>query len=435
MKMIAFGVGCVFALTVRAAAGDVDVRQDPVVRAVDKTLPMVVNISTDIVVRYRDPWADMMEEFFGREIPGGPRERQLERHSLGSGVIIDSAGYVLTNAHVVARATRIHVVLSDQSHVEGKLVATDSRNDLALVKIESPKSLPFIELVGEKDIALGETVIAIGNPFGLGHSVSQGILSARNRKMRMPTGATFDDILQTDAAVNPGNSGGPLIDINGKLLGIITAIQSPTRANVGIGFAIPAWRVTDWLEPESRKVWFGASVLQNAEGIFVSKIEPNGPAAQAGLRRGDRITKVGDTAINAAVKLYIALLEKKNGDTVKVTVDREGKAQTLSVALASTPTADANKMAWEKLGLRFAEANGNLAISEVEAESPAGKAKLQNELILVRIAGEQARSLDELADVLAKTKSGDRLAVALAKISRRGGFISQSIGEITLTVR
>ncbi len=407
------------------AAADVDIRQEPAVQAVAKALPTVVNISTDTVVRYRDPWSDWFEEFWGHE---------RETHSLGSGVIVDGAGYVITNAHVVARAKKIHVRLANGTQYEGQLLRSDARDDLALLKIRAARALPHIELAGEKDIFLAETVIAVGNPFGLGSTVTKGILSAKNRKLVTGAGAKFDDILQTDAAVNPGNSGGPLIDLNGKLIGITTAIKSPTGSNIGIGFAIPAWRVAAMLTG----LWLEAHVHETREGLVVSNVETDRPEARVGLAQGDRIIGVDGMTVSGATELYGHLFEKKEGDSVKLEVLRDGNHKWFEVRLAKVPQLlkpDGAKLAWQKLGLKLTETGGSLVLSEVDQNGPAAQAGIRGGLMLLGCGGQGVRTLDEVGAVLIQTQSGDRVELAVGRVSRQGLFVSQEVTQVHVSVR
>ena len=218
-----------------------DAANDPVVLAVQKVLPAVVNISTERLVQrqFSDPFDELFRQFFGQT-----RRPDVEGvQSLGSGVIVDEDGWIMTNFHVVRRASKINVALADGAQYEARYVSGDEKNDLALLKIEAKKSLPFVEIASDKEPLLGETVIAVGNPFGLDHTVTKGIISAKNRKYNAGD-VTFEDILQTDAAINPGNSGGPLVNLRGQLVGINMAILSQAE---GIGFAIPAKRVASML--------------------------------------------------------------------------------------------------------------------------------------------------------------------------------------------
>lgn len=428
----------VFAVAVASAPAEVNIAQDPVVQAVQKALPSVVNISTDIVVRYRDPFAEFFEEFWGRE--SAPIQR--ETHSIGSGVIVDGSGLIMTNAHVVARATRIHVTLADGTPHQARLLISDPRNDLALLKIDPPQPLSSIELARAEELYLGETVIAVGNPFGLGHTVTKGILSAKDRKLVTEVGARFEDILQTDAAVNPGNSGGALIDLNAKLIGINTAIASPTRANVGIGFAIPSWRVeemlTQWLRPEVRRLWLGIGLQREGQKIIISAVEADSPAARAGLKPGDRIGAVDDGLVRTPLEFYRALLGKRPGDAVKLDLMRGGKRQEISLKLTEAPPPpkpDGGRLAWEKLGLRLREAQQTLVIEEVEPGGPASAANVPRGLILARVGGRPVQTLEELGAVLAGAQSGDALSLLVGRTTRRANFVSQVFNEVVLIVR
>src|SRR5258706_1719667 len=215
-----------------------DAARDPVVLAVQKVVPAVVNISTERLVEreFNDPFEELFQQFFRQ--PRRPQVRGVQ--SLGSGVIVDEAGWIITNWHVVQRATKINVILADGSHYDAQYVSGDDKNDLALLRIQPKKPLAAVEIASEGETMLGETVVAIGNPFGFDHTVTKGVISAKDRSWP-PENPQFEDVLQTDAAINPGNSGGPLINARGQLVGINMAILSQAQ---GIGFAIPARRVS-----------------------------------------------------------------------------------------------------------------------------------------------------------------------------------------------
>ncbi len=279
-------------------------------------------------------------EFFGDQLPDQFNSQQNE-NSLGSGVIVRPDGYILTNNHVVAQAEQIVVALNDGRRAEAKIIGTDPDTDLAVIKIELDKLpvLPF-KLSGNE---VGDVVLAIGNPFGVGQTVTQGIISATGRSDLGIN--TYEDFIQTDAAINPGNSGGALIDVAGNLIGVNTAIFSQTGGSLGIGFAIPAkvcQQVLNAILKDGRVVrgWLGISLVPPAQtdvlaprepGVVVAGVLGNGPAAKAGVKVGDRILKVNNEQITSTSHLinYVAL--QAPNSTIQLLVEREGKQQTLNV--------------------------------------------------------------------------------------------------------
>ena len=314
-----------------------DIRRTPVVRAVEQAMPSVVNIATEELVAIRDPFESMLREYFDpyhRQAPAGKRVNK----NLGSGVIIDEDGFVLTNAHVTRRASRIWVKLTDGRERECELVVSNPRSDVALLQIKPDGDETFhpIEFAENDDLLLGETVIALGNPFGLGGSVSRGILSSKNRRPPIE-GEQLDiaDWLQTDAAINPGNSGGPLVNLRGELIGVNVAIM-PTGQ--GIGFAIPVRQISNGLSealtPEGvRRMWFGARVSAGSPPIKVTKVEIESPAELAGLRVGDEILRVKGKTPRNFIHYSALLMRGKEIQDAALKIRREGKEMDLTVHL------------------------------------------------------------------------------------------------------
>ncbi|WP_034586912.1 MULTISPECIES: S1C family serine protease [Acinetobacter] len=313
--------------------------------AVKVAAPAVVNIFTTQKVKKQDnPLLNdpVFREFFGDQLPEqfsqGPNE-----NSLGSGVIVRADGYILTNNHVIARADQIIVALNDGRRAEAKVIGTDPDTDLAVIKIELDKLpvLPF-KLSGNE---VGDVVLAIGNPFGVGQTVTQGIISATGRSDLGIN--TYEDFIQTDAAINPGNSGGALIDVAGNLIGVNTAIFSQSGGSLGIGFAIPAkicQQVMNAILKDGRVVrgWLGISLMPSQrnelsqaveQGVVVADVLANGPSAKAGLKRGDRIIKVDKEVITTASHLinYVAL--QAPGSKIIIEVERDGKKLDLEVTV------------------------------------------------------------------------------------------------------
>ncbi len=313
--------------------------------AVKVAAPAVVNVFTTQKVKQQtnpllnDP---VIREFFGNQLPDQFKQAPNE-NSLGSGVIVRKDGYILTNNHVIAQADQIVVGLQDGRRALATVVGTDPETDLAVIKIDLDDLpvLPF-KLSGNE---VGDVVLAIGNPFGVGQTVTQGIISATGRSDLGIN--TYEDFIQTDAAINPGNSGGALIDVAGNLIGVNTAIFSQSGGSLGIGFAIPAkicQQVLNAILKDGRVVrgYLGIGLAPAVQedflkpktvGVVVANVEPNGPAAQAGLQKGDVILSVNDEVISSASHLvnYVAL--QMPNSTVKVSLQRDSKPLTLDVKI------------------------------------------------------------------------------------------------------
>lgn len=322
---------------------------EPSVRATARAMPAVVNINTERIVRrtYRDPADAFYEQFFGQQIR--PRSVAQKVQSLGSGFIIDPKGFIVTNEHVVERAAdlKIFVTTSDGKTYTARYITGDPASDLALIKIDADKPLPFISLDDLSPALLGQTVLVLGNPLGYGSSVARGILSAKDRSIEV-NGTEFSGLIQTDAAINPGNSGGPVIDLTGRLVGVSSVKMAYTPQGVptqGIGFAIAAEKVRDTIKvfrsqasrPEGiaksrASLYFGLETQDLTEdlsdafsyaqsgGVLVSNVEPRSPAARAGIRRGLVIFQVGDYAINSNSDLETVLSSARKGDRIGFTV-------------------------------------------------------------------------------------------------------------------
>jgi len=343
-------------------------RRDAVVRAVEKASPVVVNISTEQIQEERYPFSSgtgdplmnrFFEEFFN-SFP--PREFQVK--SLGSGVIISRGGYILTNEHVISGASKISVRLQDKQTFPAMLIGSDPRSDLAVLKIKAGHDLPFIRMGRSDDLMIGETVIAIGNPFGLSNTVTTGVISAVNRSIRSGN-RIYQDFIQTDASINPGNSGGPLLNIKGELIGINTAIYQKAE---GIGFAIPINRARRIYEDlvafgEVHKPWIGVFLqkltpqiaqyfgISGETGLLVSKVIPGSPAESAGFHEGDVLMEIGGRAVTDR-ESYLTLLEAyKAGATVPMTLFREGSTRKIRVKSGRVTLQVALKISSQWLGL------------------------------------------------------------------------------------
>ena len=347
-------------------------RESPVVRAVRKVSPAVVNISSTYEVRKRaNPFSGFgmdpfFEEFF-KDFFDPRFERHQQSTSLGSGVIIDGKrGYILTNAHVIARSGNIKVVLKDEREFEAKIVGADPDSDLAVLQIDSPDQLPAVEMGRSDDLMIGETVIAIGNPFGFSHTVTTGVISAVDRSIRA-NDRVYLDFIQIDASINPGNSGGPLLNINGDLIGINTAIYAKAQ---GIGFAIPINKakkiISDLIQyGEVIQTWIGITVqdldkklagylkVPDKKGVMVKALEPASPASKAGLKEGDIILSVGNKKIASAQDYWSVKKTYAAGDTLKAQIWRDGKIQTVSIKTQVFPLEMAEDLAFRLMGIRI----------------------------------------------------------------------------------
>jgi serine protease Do len=356
-----------------SAAADPDSRRTPVVRAVERVAPATVNITSTQEIRQRgnpffrsDPF---FEEFFGKFLD--PR-RTVQ--SLGTGLIISPEGYVLTNEHVLAGATQIHVALSDGREFEAELIGADPETDLAMIRIHADERLPFVELGNSDDLLIGETVIAIGNPFGLHHTVTTGVLSAENRSIRSGD-REYHGFLQTDASINPGNSGGPLLNIDGAVIAINTAIF---REAEGIGFAIPinrAKRVVDDLlaHGEVVPVWLGLRLqdltraLREAfstpasSGVLITHVFDNSPARAAKLKRGDILLELDGTKISSTRNYFEVLGGLTDGDRARLVIERGGVRHRLEAHAEIFPEDRADELAQILLGVDVVELTPRIA--------------------------------------------------------------------------
>src|SRR5881397_2836057 len=332
------------ALALPAVAAAPGAESDParrslVVEAVEKASPAVVNVSTEqIVERHASPFPfpqdPFFEEFFRDFVD--PRPRRFKTTSLGSGVIVAADGTIMTNVHVVQRASRIQVTLIDQREFDAKLVGADADSDIAVLRVKAGGALPTVTLGTSTGVMIGETVIAIGNPFGLSHTVTTGVVSALDRSLRSEE-RTYADFIQTDASINPGNSGGPLLDIRGELIGINTAIYGKAQ---GIGFAIPIDRARRVMRDlvsygEVRRPWLGLVVQDltpelaqhfgTTKGVVVAEIEAESPAVSAGLTRGDVIVRVDGRDVHSREEFEQRIEAHGEGEHATLTLRRDGR--------------------------------------------------------------------------------------------------------------
>jgi len=419
-------------------------------QAARRASPSVVAITAEQVIQAQSPFGmpdeafkDFFgEDFFKRFFGQIPQEQKRTVRSLGSGVIVSSDGFVLTNNHVVANADKLFVVIGDKQNFPAKVVGTDPQTDVAVVRIDA-KDLSAATLGNSDEVNIGQWVIAIGNPFQLMHTVTAGIISAKGRSS---VGlADYEDFFQTDASINPGNSGGALADLNGNVIGINTAIASPSGGNIGIGFAIPinmARQVMDSLISKGKVVrgYIGimpqdinenlakAFNLKTTAGVIVSDVTAKSPADQAGIKRGDVILSFDGKKVENATQLRLMIAETAPKASVKVSLLRQGKTIETMVTLAERPKTPQEQapeqeppegQTSEKLGLGLQDLTPNAArqlgyekekgvlVADVGSGSPAEDAGLQQGDLIKEVNREPVQNVKDFEKAIKDFKAGD----------------------------
>jgi serine protease Do len=419
-----------------------------VVVAVEHASPAVVNISTERVVSVSSPLDDYFDRLFGRWHRDWSRQQQRTTSTLGSGAIIDPAGYIITNEHVTRMASRILVQLRDQEEpVEATLIAADPAEDLALIRIYASDPLPWLPLGTSADLMIGETAIAIGNPFGLKSTVSTGVVSALGRSVQIEGNVMFSDFLQIDAAINPGNSGGPLLNINGEVIGITTAIRSEAE---GIGFAIPVDRVRQVIGRLSdpgrlRGTHLGLGTREQGHGhgtrVLVAEVEADGPAQAAGIQVGDLIVAVDGSPVTTTLQVHKFLLPKEVGDEVRLTLRRgTSPEQTVTLELARVPLSANQTYLQERLGLwghtttpeqLQAGVPPGYVVDELRAGGPAAELGLRvGDVVIGFAVGRRdlmVRSERALLEVVKRLEPGVAIDIIIARRGRtmRGTIVAR----------
>jgi serine protease Do len=418
---------------------------------VEKLKPSVVNIGTTSVVkprgfrerRPRSPFSenDPFEEFFRKFFEGSPRQ-EYKRQGLGSGFIISEDGYVVTNYHVVEKAVDISVILENGDKYEAKVIGKDPKTDLAVVKFEPKGKLQAVSFGNSDDLRIGDWVIAIGNPFGLGYTVTAGIVSAKGRSLGL---GAYDDFIQTDASLNPGNSGGPLFNLNGEVVGVNTAIVAQGQ---GIGFAIPikmAEFVINQLKGGGKVVrgWLGVYVqeltpeiasglnLKEDGGVLVSDVTPGSPADKAGIKRGDVVVEFEGRKVDDVSDLTTMAAVAEPGTEVKVKLIHDGKPVDVKVRLTEFPdeevAAEESDSAEEELGLGVKELNPQIArrfnldadkgviVTDVLDGSPADDAGLRPGDIILEIDKNHISDLSQYSSAVSKAKPGGTVLILVKR--------------------
>ncbi len=477
MQLRAFGkmFGMVVALVLTAnllmaAAAQARPAPDSFADLASRLTPAVVNVATSQTVKSPEmndmpqfppgsPFEDLFKDFFDRQ---GDLGQPRKVSSLGSGFVIDPSGIIVTNNHVIGKADEITVNFSDGTQLPAKVLGRDLKTDLAVLQVETKKPLPFVKFGASSKMRVGDWVLAIGNPFGLGGSVSAGIISAQNRNINS---GPYDSFLQTDAAINRGNSGGPLFDMDGAVIGVNTAIISPSGGSIGIGFAIPSDIVSNVVTQlqefgETRRGWLGVRIqsvteelaesfgLRRPRGALIAEVTPKGPAATAGIKAGDVIIRFNGQSVPEMSDLPRIVAETAVGKEVDVVVWRDGKEKNFRVILGrledfeksasgedtggepSSPQSAGTEV--EDLGLMLAplsmsvreqfevgdDVNG-VAVVAVADAGPAREKGVRPGDVIVEVAQQEVRTTQEVKDKVAAAKKAGKKSVLL--LLYRGG--------------
>jgi serine protease Do len=415
-------------------------RRTPVVQAVERVRGAVVNVSAEELVRVRvgaQPQS-MAELLFGDMLEAPRYRKGYAVTSLGSGVIVSPEGYVLTNNHVVERGTRLRVGLLDGREFTARVVGADPSSDLAVLKLQTSERLPFVAAGRSEDLLIGETVIAIGNPFGLSHTVTTGVVSAVHRNFKAGDRMLFD-FVQTDASINPGNSGGPLLDIDGRLIGINTAILGERSA--GIGFAIPidrARRIADDLiaHGEVREGFLGLAVddlparegarIGATGGVGVTGVDAGSPAEKAGVRKGDVVEAVQGFPVGSAEEFRFRVRDLAPGATARIDLVRGGKPLQLQLAAVELAGARIEQLVRSRLGIALSEEKvrgGTLvAVRSVERGSVAARVGVQAGDLVREVNSTEVEGLAEFRRLAGKARRSGRLILLIQR-----GFAAERI--------
>jgi serine protease Do len=427
--LLVLAATCLFASRALAEVPDDDPRVTPVVRAYRKARPAVVNISAEKTVSVSPFGNDPLEDVFP-----SPFTHNVKVQSLGSGIVISPAGYIVTNAHVVRKAREVTVSTPDGGKFEAKIISADPEHDMAILKIEAKdaKPLPYLALGRSDDLMVGETVIAVGNPLGYSNSVTTGVVSAVGRKLDFGNGVEYKDLIQTDAPINPGNSGGALLNIKGELVGITSAIRSDAQ-NIGFAIAVDtlAGHFCRLLDVERiNRVSFGADVCSRhgakGEEVFVSGVRKDTPAYDK-LHAGDKLLAVNDQPVRQITEYAVAMLAMHGGQSVRIKALRDGNAVDVEITLGEKPRPDGKALGVAMLGLTLKpltrELAGDLNLSVehgllvvgVEAGSPADKLGIHLKDVVFQAGAAVVTNLDDLASALEEVAPGQTIKIGVVR--------------------
>jgi len=433
-----------------------------IIRVAKETIPTVVHIEVTERQEVANPFFPFQSDPFFRRFfntPEAPRSFKREVKGIGTGMILDSEGHILTNFHVAGGATKIEVTLASGNRYPAKLVGGDPKTDLAVIRIEPKEGLPHIRFGDSDKVEVGEWVVAIGHPRGLSQTVTHGIISAMHRR-GITDPSSYQDFLQTDAAINPGNSGGPLLNLRGEVIGVNAAIASESGGSEGIGFAIPsnmASHVAKLLIATGKveRGWLGVMVkditpdlaqsdhLQNVKGAYIADVVKGGPADKAGIRKGDVMTAFQGKEITQADELRNLVAASPVGREAKVSIVRSGKKQELTVTVGNLESstqllASAIK---DRLGVSVRPVSQEeaaqyglpsprgVAIETVDPKGPLGQAGLEARDIILAINGQSIAGIDDFAGLVSLLKPKQN--VTLVCLDHRTG----NTGTIEVTVR
>lgn len=425
-------------------ASGMNLRRTPIVIAVEKVSPAVVNISTEKIVQQRyNPFGggggfnnDFFDPFFDRYFT-----RDVKQQTLGTGVIIDPRGYILTNEHVILRASEITVTMPDETDYKAQIIGADPKFDLAILKIDAKKEFPAAKTGDSDSVMIGETVIAIGNPFGLSHTVTTGVLSATGRSIKTNEGKIFNDFIQTDASINPGNSGGPLVNLNGEIIGINTVIYSDAQ---GIGFAIPINRAMRAVSElirfgEIQKTWTGLRVqpvtpriarhfgLTELTGALVSDVIDDSPATRAKIQSGDIILSINGKTISSTEEFNDALSSMLVGDKASLKILRDEKTINTDLKLEAAPLDRAEDISYSRFGFKVSPVTDKIArqyglrsargviIIAVSNNSPASETGLQPGDIIHQIGAREIISMEDYKNAVIRAAEQESVFMAVQR--------------------
>jgi serine protease Do len=426
------------------------------VKAVRKYSGAVVNIISTKMVTVRQSLFGF-EELFD-DIFDHPFQREYKQTSAGSGFLVHESGYIVTNAHVVFRAAELEVLSSDGKRRTARIVSEDPRHDLALLKIEAEGDLPFVPLGRSDDLMVGETVIAIGNPLGYQNSVSTGVVSATGRDLRFRNDVVYRNLIQTDAAINRGNSGGPLLNIDGEVIGINTAIRGDAQ---NLGFAIPvedlkrrlprlldvpALRHADLglrLGRAREATWREDGRDRRSTGLEVLSVARGSAGADAGVLAGDLIVSSGSSSVSNVADLFVGLRDHPPNEDWKLGIARHGSLERAAVKLSELHTTNGTRLAWDRLGVQLKPISSQLArrlgvarddglqVIGVDLNGPAYGAGVRDDDIIFQIQDEPVGSLEKAGDILREVRAGEEIHLEIVR-SRPGVMIRK---VVSLTAR